>query len=121
MFDNNIQNFYRGDTCIYMLSFGTGVDVTGWSVYFTAKLNNTDTDEDAVIQVSTTAGDNDLDDLANGLIYLTLSSIDTSNISIVPDTKYFYDFQRVIPSTPPIVKTLTSGKVKIMQDTTQSQ
>jgi len=116
----NIKDFYRGDSKVWRFEFGNGVDVTGWKIYLTLKTNKDDDDSDAVLQVSNTAGDNVLDDISNGTIHLTASSVDTAGAKIEPDTKYFYGFQRVIPGSPVNVRTLHTGTVKILQDITIS-
>ena len=116
----DINDFYQGDTKSYRFQFGAGVDITGWKMFFTLKTNETDDDVDAVMQVSAVAGDNVLDDIANGLMYVVASSTDTSSVGIIPNTKYHYDFQRVISGTPPDVKTLIAGKVKVMQGITNT-
>lgn len=114
----NIKDFFRGDTVKYKFEFGNGIDITGWIIYFTLKLNKEDEDSDAVMQVSNTAGDNILDDIPNGTMYVTATSIETSATEIEPNTKYFYGFQRVIAGSPPDVKTLHVGTVKILQGIT---
>jgi len=115
----NIKNFYRGDTKAWKFNFGSGSDITGWKIYLTLKENSDDSDELAVMQVFNVAGDTISDDVANGVMYVSASSVDTA--SLEPDTSYFYGFQRIISgvgSNPPDVKTLLTGRVKILQDIT---
>lgn len=96
-----ITDFRQGDTKVIKIDYGTGVDITGWIFIFTMKAKL----ESATItaQVKTTAGDNPLDDVANGLCYITLDS-DTS-YTIAPG-KYFYDVQVNKGGVPPVIKTI---------------
>lgn len=108
-----IANFYRGDTKVYKFTF-TGQDITGWDIWFTMKNDESDADDDAVLQVKTTAGSNVIDDPVNGIMYVTLTSAQTD---LLNPNNYFYDFQRVISSaSPPDVRTLLSGRLKILTD-----
>jgi len=111
----DISNFYRGDTKKYKFDFGAGTDITGWQIVFTLKKNPEDADESADLQVWANAGSDPQDDVLNGIMYLTLPSDQTSLLDV---GQYHYGFQRVIPGTPPDVKTLLVGKVKVLQDIT---
>lgn len=113
---HKIDNFYRGDTKVYKFTF-TGQDITGWSIWFTLKGSEGDLDEAAVLQVSSTAGDDVSDDPVNGLMFLTLGSDVTD---LVEPGEYVYDFQRVISGSPPDVRTLLSGSISILVDITRS-
>lgn len=115
----DIKAFYRGDQKTYKFDFGAGTDITNWKIFLTFKEAIDDSDSSAALQVSNTAGDNVLDDIANGIMYLTLTSTDSANLD--PEVNYYYGFQRVIVGTSPIdVKTLLTGRVKILQDITLS-
>jgi len=108
-----IADFYRGDTKVYKFTF-TGQDITGWAIWFTMKNDSSDLDEDAVLQVTATAGGNVLDDPVNGIMYLTLTS---SQTNLLEPNEFFYDFQRVIAtSSPADVRTLLSGRLRILTD-----
>ncbi|MBF0161597.1 MAG: hypothetical protein HQL88_04840, partial [Magnetococcales bacterium] len=48
---------------------------------------------------------------------LTLTSAETD---LIAPGIYVFDFQRVIPDNPPVVKTLMSGKISILPDITRS-
>ena len=113
---STIADFYRGDTKTYAFNFGTGLDITGWKIYLTFKENADDDDSSAIVQVSNTAGDNASDDIANGLMYVTLSSLESAKFE--PNIKYYYGFQRIVAGSPPDIKTLLTGKVKVLQDIT---
>ena len=115
-----IADFKRGDTKTYKFLFtknNAPLDITGWDVWCTFKTDpETQPDNEAVLQVQATAGGHIADDPVNGVMYLTLTSIDTA----IDVGQYFYDFQRVIPGSPPNVVTLDSGQVTIEQDVTLS-
>jgi len=111
-----IKDIYRGDTKTYKItqtdSLGAIVDVTGWEIWFTLKLNDDDLDTAAVLQVKYVIPPGA--DATAGIAYMVIDSTDTE----VAVDKYFYDFQRVVPGSPPDVATLEKGKVKILQDIT---
>lgn len=115
-----INDIYRGDTKRYKFSFADAqaavIDITSWEIWFTAKNDKADADVDAVIQVKKTAGGDPADDPVNGVMYVELDSSDTN----VDPSTLFYDFQRVIPGSPPNVRTLDADKVKILEDITRS-
>lgn len=110
-----ISSFYRGDTQSYKFDFGAGVDITNWKIILTFKESDDDPDQSAILQVSNTAGDNPLDDVANGVMYVTLHS--TESMKLEPKTTIFFGFRRVVLGTSPsLVKTLMTGKVAIKQN-----
>ena len=110
--------FYRGDTKVFNLSFkdnaGTPINISGHKLWFTMKINVTDADANAVFQKEITFPENT--DSENGVGALTLGSDETGTIE--PGT-YFFDIQKVIPGTPPIVATLLSGRVAVLSDITR--
>ena len=112
---NHLENFYRGDTLTLTLTFtdkitGDPVDITGWDVWLTLKNELSDLDAAAAMQVTLTvpAGP----DAVNGIATFIATSEDTA----IPVATYKYDFQRVIPGSPPDVVTIVAGKVKCKQD-----
>lgn len=72
----------------------TPVDLTGYKFWITVKTNVADLDADAVLQVSTTAGDHPADDEVNGIVYLYIPASVTKT---VPAGEYFYDVQMMQP------------------------
>lgn len=96
-----INNFRRGDTFLLKFNFGTGVNITGWTLTFT--LRDTFKTEIAACSLTRTAGDHVLDELNNGIFYYFFDN-ETSK-SLIPK-KYKYDLQLVIPGNPKQVKTL---------------
>ena len=83
----------RGDTQVYTVvikdSAGDPIDITGWTVYFTARADTPNTsvedDDDAQIAKVITS----FSDPTHGAFTLTLSKSDTD----IDAKKYYYDFQ----------------------------
>jgi len=96
-----IDDIRQGDTRVFELDYGVGVDITNWIFYFILKKNLEDTEN--ILQVAHTAGDNALDDIENGLAHLTLESTDTAGLE--PD-KYFYAIKVNKGGSPNIIRTL---------------
>lgn len=114
----SIKDFYRGDTKKYRLKVrdkktGNPISVDGGQLFFTLKQSKTDSDEDAILQESTTGSEADPSDPI-GEIEMTLSSSETN----VTPGSYYYDFQFVSSSGE--VYTLLADKVKVLVDITRS-
>ena len=111
--------FYRGDTKAFDLSFkdsaGLPIDITNHELWFTMKGNVTDLDADAAFQKKIVFTDSP--ESQQGIGTLTLTSEETGSID--PGT-YFFDIQKVIPNTPPVVATLMSGKISVLPDITRT-
>lgn len=88
---------------------GAAVDITGWRIIFMAKDFEDDLDVNAVITVDATAGSDGDDNLVGGIMYLTVSSVDSN----VPVKAYHYSFKRIIAGSPPDIRTLDLGTFKI--------
>lgn len=115
-----IADFRIGDTKIIKIDYGTGVDITDWKFWITLRESLESTK--IILQASTTAGDNPLDDVANGLVYLTINSTDSSNI---PPGSYNWDIQvKKGISTPAIISTILppiadyKDKINVVQGST---
>jgi hypothetical protein len=110
---------YRGDTKAFNLSFkdstGLPIDISNHELWLTMKTAVSDLDSDAVFQKRIVFPENSTSQQGIGM--LTLSSDETGSIN--PGT-YFFDIQKVIPDTPPVVATLMSGKISILSDITQN-
>jgi hypothetical protein len=113
----------RGDDWESILTFlvdGDALDVRGAYLWFTAKVNKDDADADAVITPASTrvhissGADTEGNNAALGIYHFNLSNTLT-NIAV---GTYYYDFQLL--DTANKVKTLGSGKLKIVQDITQT-
>ena len=111
--------FYRGDTKAFDLTFkdsaGLPIDISNHELWFTLKGNVTDLDADAAFQKKIIFANGT--ESQQGIGALTLTSEETG--SIEPGT-YFFDIQKVIPDTPPVVATLMSGKISILPDITRT-
>jgi hypothetical protein len=103
----------RGDDVFYRLVFtdsdGQPIDITGWKIYFTAKVKNTDSDDDAVIKRDTS---DPHEDPTQGIAIIHLTTTDTS---ITPG-KYIYDIQ--IKKATLEIFTLMQGEFRVNQDIT---
>lgn len=89
-----INDFRQGDTVKIKLNYGSSVDLTDYEFFFTVKESLSHTDEEALLQVHTVAGDYSADDPTNGIVYIVAQEDETITI---PAGKYFYDIQEVSP------------------------
>lgn len=110
--------FYRGDTKVFSVSFtnssGLPLDVSGHTLWFTMKLLATDLDAAAVFQKRIVFPEDASS--RNGVGSLIIESTETDNFD--PGT-YFFDIQKVIPGTPPVVTTMLAGKIIVLADITR--
>ncbi|MBF0583289.1 MAG: hypothetical protein HQL80_03525 [Magnetococcales bacterium] len=108
----------RGDTKPFLLELsdpdGKSVDMTGQVLWFTVKAARSLPDSAAVIQKRLICSDDV--NAVEGRVQLLLSSHDTD---IAPGA-YYYDFQSVAPSDPPLVTTLFAGRFIVKEDITRS-
>ena len=78
------MKMFRGDHETVNLRFtkdGVKQNITGWSIYFTAKRKLTDTDPQAIFQKNTTSGSGvTITDAANGLAEVAVVPVDTSGL-----------------------------------------
>lgn len=90
-----IHDFRAGDDYSLKLTCkdnaGLPANITGYKFWFFLKSNFEDLDNAAVLQFSTTAGDNVNDDVVNGICYIYVPSTLTKTI---PTGKYFYEIQQ---------------------------
>lgn len=114
MATSNTLSIYRGDTKTFTLTFkdsdGNAKDISGATIFFTAKQEVSDSDEDAVIHVTQSTHT----DAAGGKSSLTLSPTDTD----ITPARYHYDFQLV--ESDDSVTTLVVDKLNILADITRS-
>ena len=109
---NNIV-VYRGDDWGCQLTFtdtdGMPIDITGWTIFLTIKVNKDDPDDQAVVTktVPVTV------DPQLGKITITVSSAETYNL----DGLYYYDFQ--FKKQDETIQTLTSGGITFEKDITR--
>lgn len=116
---DSISPLYRGDTRTIKVTItddaGDPVNIGGHSLWMTLKSDPADLDAAAVLQVSAVMPANA--ESTAGIGYLTLSSTATDGLT---PGRYYYDVQWVQPGTPPVVKTVSAGKLKVLTDITVS-
>jgi hypothetical protein len=104
-----IHDFRVGDDYILKLTItdlnDAPVNITGFDYTLTLKSNFTDANANAVLQFTTTVGDNANDNAANGIVFIHVPNTLTKLIS---SGKYYYEIEEVangVVSTrvPPIV------------------
>lgn len=98
---NHIQDFRQGDTKVFVIDYGKGINITGWKFYFI--LRDKLEDSSNVMQIMTTAGDNALDDVENGLAHITISA--TESAALTPG-KYYYAIKVDKGGSPAVIWTL---------------
>ncbi len=112
-------SLYRGDTKVFALTFktrpeGLPIDITGHHLWFTMKKSTDEMDEEATIQKEIIFPETPAS--AAGLGFLTITSAETR--AIKPGV-YLYDMQWVIEGDPPVVMTLTFGRINVLPDVTR--
>ena len=104
---------YRGDDWGVELKFtnidDSVIDITNWTLFFTIKKRKTDSDEDAIIQKTTTL----FPDPTHGIASIALTHDETSNLNGL----YYYDFQ--YKDQNGIVQTIVSGGITFETDITK--
>lgn len=104
----------RGDDQVFTLIFkeGGGVkDITGWTIFFTLKKNQDDSDDDAVIQKDITSHT----DPTQGETEFSLANAETDPLQGI----YYYDVQYKDTSTPENIKTVMIGTMSFEKDVTR--
>ena len=97
----------KGFTFTFVDSDGAAVDLTGDTIFFTVKENETDVDADALIRKDITPSDP-----TGGIATMTI----THTESDVDVGDHYFDVQRV--TSGGTVTTITKGTFKILQDIT---
>ena len=111
--------FWRGDGLVFdvtVTSEGAAVDLTTYDIWCTGKRNLSESDADAVFQVTKTAGDIVISGAGNNVATITVPASDTVGLT-VPLTLY-YDVQIKAPAGQPI--TVAWGQLAIGQDVTRA-
>jgi len=104
----------RGDDEILSLTFtqdGSPIDITGWTIFFTAKKNIEDEDDDAVLSIDVTVHTAPL----VGETEIPILSAETDDL----EGPYFYDIQYKDDSVVPIIKTVLQGQIIFKRDVTR--
>ena len=109
---SNDLTIYRGDDKTWTLAFtdstGTAIDITGYTIYFTVKINSNDIDDNAVITKDITSHT----DPTEGETEIVLTNSDTD----LPIKKYWYDIQMKDGSDK--ITTVLEGRFIVVQDIT---
>ncbi len=90
MAKKNIPSIRNGDDYRLQIQYAVVTDITGYKFWLTLKKDFSDTDEAAVLHVSTVAGNYPMDDPTNGICYLHIPSDVTATL---PAGSYYYDLQ----------------------------
>ena len=120
--DLTTLEMYRGDTPVWELTVtdkqtGAAEDITGYTIWMTAKRAKTDTDAQAVFQISTTSGDITITDAVNGLAEVVPPS--SATLSLTESVKLYFDVQ-VKPPASSRIHTITDGVLVVALDVTQT-
>lgn len=104
---------YRGDDKTFNFTFkysnGAAVDITGWTIFFTVKEKEADSDDDAKIATEVTSHT----DASGGLSTLSITDSDTN----LTPKKYYYDFQ--VKKADGLIRTLVKGDFTVLTDITR--
>ncbi|KYC42065.1 hypothetical protein WA1_18865 [Scytonema hofmannii PCC 7110] len=117
----NNSKFTRGDTeNIKVRLVGQSLVAANFSFTFTAKINPSDPDGDAIIQkTSATNGGITVASVASNMLEATIAIASTDTEILKQDDELFYDIQ-MKTTTPVSVRTLEKGKFFIEADVTQT-
>ena len=113
------QHIYRGDTIIIEAAINQGgepINITGYSIWFTAKPNIANNDGTSGVVQKTLVSGIAVTDAPTGRIRITIAPADTAQIS--QTTTYECDVQVKSPSGE--VTTAARGTMKVELDVTQS-
>jgi len=103
---------YRGDSKTINVSFkdalGAAINITGWTVFFTAKTSKSDLDAASAVKKDVTAHTN----AAGGITDIVLTAADTANVS----GNYFYDIQA--KKSDGTIVTVIDGIITFKEDIT---
>lgn len=108
-----LQDIRQGDDYVIQFDYGTDNDITGFEFWLTIKESFDDIDASAILQYSTTAGDDPSDDPTHGTAVMRVpASITKEAIT----GSYYYDVQVRSPTgqVATIVPPVEDYKDKIM-------
>lgn len=90
-----IQDIRQGDDYVLKFNYGSTNDITGFEFTLTVKESFSDTDANAVLQYSSTAGSDSADNPLIGIAYLRVPAYLTKNAQA---GIYYYDVQVKTPT-----------------------
>jgi len=116
------REMFRGDTLTFELALtnpktGAPLDITGAKIWFTAKNNYVDPDNQAVIALDTVSGGVAITDAVRGLARVDVPPLATRSFPDGP-VKTVYDVQ--IKDAAGIVTTVESGTLKVWPDVSRA-
>jgi hypothetical protein len=111
----------RGDTVVFSITVtdrttGGPIDLTGYSIWCTAKSSLSDPDSAAVFQLTRSSGDIEVTGAENNVIRVTIPAAAT--VGFTGNRVLFYDVQIRSPSGR--VTTVVDGKMFVVQDVTRA-
>jgi hypothetical protein len=118
-----LGSVYRGDTIVLpeweaLDRFGDIIDLTGATIWFTAKEKLTDPDGEAPgFQISSNSGDISIIDLPEGIYQVTIPA--SATIALEDSLAMFWDVQ--VRTTTGIITTIQRGTITFVADVTLSQ
>lgn len=112
----DLNDFYRGDTREFILAFvdgiGVAIDISEWTIFFTMKEKESDTDDEAKITKDIEPSEHS--DPTNGKTKFTLEASETGDLE---SRNYYYDIQAKKKNGDII--TVTKGRVQVLIDVTR--
>jgi len=109
----SLLEIYRGDSKSYDLTFtngdGEAIDITGWTIFFTAKEKRTDSDDDAVMSKDVT----NHSDPTGGVSAISFTASETN----IDPKAYYYDIQ--VKKADGTIRTVLVNKLQILIDITR--
>ena len=96
-----LQDIRQGDSRTIRIDYGTGFIITGWTFYFTMKLDIDQVSAD--VEISTNVGDHAEDDALNGIVNIYVP--DTVTAALAPNS-YYYSIKRSDNDATPDIKTI---------------
>ena len=113
-----MKPLYRGDTRTIQVTVtdaaGLPISIVGHTLWVTFKKSATDADP-GLLQVSEVQPSN-----AGTLAGVGSVTLPETATALLPVGMAYYDVQWVQPGSPPIVKTVLSGRVRVRADITRS-
>ena len=110
----NLTDLHRGDDRTISLHFtdaaGANIPITGWTIFFTLKLNKSDTDANAKLKKDVTVHTVPLE----GKSEIVLANTDTNDLTV---GKLYYDIQ--VKKASGQVLTVAWGTIPILEDITR--
>jgi len=110
--NNNIE-FYRGDDISFNQEFtdenDSPLDITGWTIFFTVKKNESDSDSKAVLSKEFS----DFSAPLTGIASIYVSSSETDSL----EGTYYYDFQ--VKRDDGVILTISKGNITFLRDITR--